>query len=101
MQSSHTWKVATNVRKGMTDADGLKAMMDVRVATSKLLAKAGKYPLISEHLGDTSAAEQKYIATRMTVSGVTCRLQILSLNHAIYAAQPCLIVEGTSLCPLL
>ena len=38
---------------------------DVRVQTSELLIKAGKYPLYSEHLGDTSPTEQTYITDRM------------------------------------
>ena len=51
-----------------TSSQGLKAMADVRVATAELLAKAGKYPLVSEHLGDTSPAQQQYITSRMAVS---------------------------------
>eukprot|EP01047_Picozoa_sp_COSAG01_P088447 COSAG01_NODE_20816_length_933_cov_157.687050_1_plen_165_part_10 len=53
-QSRHTWKVASNVPLGANDSTGLQAMMDVRVQTAQLLVKYGKYPLISEHLGDTS-----------------------------------------------
>ena len=55
---SHTWAVASNVPKGATAADAMKAMMDVRVQTSELLIKEGKYPLYSEHLGDTNPTEQ-------------------------------------------
>ena len=69
LQSRHTWKVASNVPKGATDADGLRVMVDVRVATAELLVKYGKYPIISEHLGDTAPAQQAYITQRMAHVG--------------------------------
>ena len=59
------WKDAANVGANRTDADAIRVMMDVRVQTSQALTAAGKYPLYSEHLGDTSAAEQAYISGRM------------------------------------
>ena len=59
------WKLAANVPPNATDDDALRVMMDVRVATSQALTQAGKYPLYSEHLGDTSVAEQQYISRRM------------------------------------
>ena len=46
-------------------AAALKAMVDVRVKTVNLLTKHGKYPIISEHAGDTTPAEQAYIQARM------------------------------------
>jgi hypothetical protein len=64
-QSRHTWKVASNVPAGANDTQALEAMMDVRVQTAQLLVQYGKYPLISEHLGDTSPAEQAYVEQRM------------------------------------
>ena len=40
-------------------------MVDVRVRTVNLLTKHRKYSIISEHAGDTTAAEQAYIHARM------------------------------------
>ena len=45
-------------------------MMDVRVRLVQLLVKHGKYPIISEHLGDTAPAQQSYISSRM--QGLGC-----------------------------
>ena len=39
-----------------------------RVAARLLIAN-GKYPIMSEHLGDTSKAQQAYIASRMAGVG--------------------------------
>jgi hypothetical protein len=50
MQRSHTWAVASNVGTNTTIAKALEVMMDVRVRTTQLLHKYGKYPIISEHL---------------------------------------------------
>jgi len=58
------WKQAANVGN-QTDTDAIRVMMDVRVKTSEALTAAGKYPLYSEHLGDTSISEQAYIQHRM------------------------------------
>jgi hypothetical protein len=49
--------------------DALRVMTDVRVASAELLARHGKYPLFSEHLPDTSPAQQAYIAQRMAGLG--------------------------------
>jgi len=69
MQSRHTWKVASNVGSNRSDAEGLKVMIDMRVRTAELLAKYNKYPIISEHLGDTAPAQQQYISERMAHVG--------------------------------
>jgi len=44
-------------------------MTDVRVKSAELLAAHGKYPLFSEHLPDTTPAQQAYISARMSNLG--------------------------------
>lgn len=68
-QAQHTWRVASNVPADVTDALALKALVDVRVRVSALLQAHGKYPIISEHASDTSAAQQAYITSRMAGVG--------------------------------
>jgi hypothetical protein len=54
-----TWKQAENVPYGMTDDDALKAMVDVHVRGAQLLYKHQKYAIYSEHLLDTTPAQQQ------------------------------------------
>jgi hypothetical protein len=85
-QSRHTWKVASNVPLGANDSTGLQAMMDVRVQTAQLLVKYGKYPLISEHLGDTSPAQQAYVEQRMEGVGYFRYFEFFSPTQAYIEA---------------
>ena len=54
-----TWKLADNVPRGMTEDDALKVMVDVHVRGAQLLYKHKKYAIYSEHLTDTTAAQQQ------------------------------------------
>ena len=66
---SHKWTWASNIpsfpNQTALRAAALKAMVDVRVKTVDLLTQHGKYPIISEHAGDTTQPEQAYIQARM------------------------------------
>lgn len=47
----------------------LKVMIDVRVRATERVVANGKYSIISEHLGDTSAAEQAAVSAAMQSQG--------------------------------
>ena len=85
-QRRTTWKIASNVPAGATDGDGLRAMVDVRTRTAQLLAKYGKYPIISEHLGDTDAAQQAYIIERMAGLGYVRYFEFFAPTQAYIEA---------------
>jgi hypothetical protein len=60
-----TWKQAENVNKNLTNDDALKVMVDVHVRGAKLLYQHSKYAIYSEHLHDTTPAQQAYVAEQM------------------------------------
>eukprot|EP00040_Diaphanoeca_grandis_P010940 m.56055 g.56055 ORF g.56055 m.56055 type:complete len:499 (-) comp22174_c0_seq1:64-1560(-) len=60
-----TWKSATNVPAGTTDRDALTALVAVHKRGAELLQAHGKYAIYSEHLLDTTAEQQAYIATQL------------------------------------
>jgi len=64
-QQGHTWRVASNVPQHATEALALEALLNVRVRVAALLHANGKLPIISEHVGDVSAADTRVIAERM------------------------------------
>ena len=56
-----TWKLAENVDKSLTDDDALRAMVAVHVRAAAVLHEHQKYAIFSEHLADTTAAQQLYV----------------------------------------
>eukprot|EP00038_Savillea_parva_P005072 m.146846 g.146846 ORF g.146846 m.146846 type:complete len:541 (+) comp11651_c2_seq9:195-1817(+) len=60
-----TWKGAVNVPPNATDDDALAATVAVHKRGAQLLQAHGKYPIYSEHLVDTTPAQQAWVANAM------------------------------------
>ena len=64
-----TWKQATNVPAGRTDSDALQAVINFHKKGAELLRQHGKYAIYSEHLSDTTPAQQQVYAEQMRDTG--------------------------------
>ena len=64
-----TWKHATNVPVGRTDDDALQAVISFHKKGAELLRKHGKYAIYSEHLVDTTPAQQQVYSREMAGTG--------------------------------
>lgn len=64
-----TWKRATNVPAGRTDDDALQAVISFHKKGAELLRKHGKYAIYSEHLVDTTTAQQQVYSREMAQTG--------------------------------
>lgn len=64
-----TWKAATNVPPGRTDDDALQAVISFHKKGADLLRQHGKYAIYSEHLVDTTPAQQQMYAHEMAGTG--------------------------------
>ena len=107
-----TWKQAINVPRNATDEDALAATVSVHRRGAELLAAHSKYPIYSEHLDDTTPAQQAWIAAAMRDTPYfrfyegykPSRAYIESLlNETQRASQslPVVVHAGTSVAPHL
>ena len=80
-----TWKSATNVPAGRTDDDALQAVISFHKKGAELLRTHGKYAIYSEHLVDTTPAQQQVYSREMAATGFARFYEGFSPNEAYIA----------------